>query len=124
MNIFIDIHDFNEIYPLEQQKLFPSNILSCVNLDAILTSNPVSILHVSLLFLKKIQDTQCCALNPASILPLRITVPAILPDKMTCMIGSGSVISIKKAKMLGEYVALTEKLYVTWVVESELLRNL
>ena len=30
----------------------------------------------------------------------------------------------KKAKLLGEYVALTEKLYVTWVVESELLRNL
>ena len=51
-------------------------------------------------------------------------MPAILPDKMTCMIGSGFVISIKKAEMLGEHVALTEKLYVTWVVESELLRNL
>ena len=43
---------------------------------------------------------------------------------MTSMIGSGSVISIKKAKLLGEYVALIEKLYVTWVVESELLRFL
>ena len=43
---------------------------------------------------------------------------------MTCMIGSGTDQDYEKAKILGEYVALSEKLYVTWVVESELLRNL